>query len=896
MQHNTFSPVFICFLLSTVLLWNFTAMANDSFRSGTSPIELQNTVWKHVEQDTDGNFKFRQSIQSSDSNIISNGFIGLFSTEGTKIPVVVSGNSDLAIANWRMNLSSDFQLSFMLQTELGRRQITYTSSNKNTIEPKKSIFSFGLGSFASTGKWVSITRNLANDLKQVEPANRITAITFVFIKGRGEVANFNLNALKIRAPSEAPAPTTFASRTPQTPEASLTTTADISALESEEPELAAALPGRGGARRVLNLRSASAKKKQPLTIDGAITEAAWQSAEVADDFRVSEKRIFPSSKTEVKVLSDDENLYFAFKCFDDNPDLVTAIKTLRDGGLGTDDAVSVIIDSYKNHNTAAIYSLNARGTKDDQLPGSGNKKIQWKGDWRGAAKITGYGWSAEIAIPFNILKFSPDAESFGINFSRHQHRTLETSHWVKPTTDKQNYPLGFLAGFILPQAKTGRIWTMMPYVVAGKNTLNRDGEVKENSLHGGVTLRYEPLNNLTGLMEILPDFSQVESQISDIDFSYNEKEIDDTRTFFQEGSSNFEPDSEYFYSPRIPDFDVGVKTFMQNESNVLGILATGTEDGRQDFHARYRRNLPANAGLTLTAVHGNQDDTNASLLAAGIDKKYNSGIFFDLKGAWAQNEANESAAVSQSGKLLFGLSKNLWEVGVNSDYYAADYNPPTTFLKSDLPGTRSNGVYASIYKEGHGAIKEINGNVTYTNRNTLDGEEQNDGFYLSTDFEVLGKARLQLAYSDYDYRPLGGTPGVFANFTNNDKYLSTNLDFNIYSARFGYGGFAAEGELGGGDYRYLSGYIWFNPTTSTSLKVATEDLTSFGRFKQTTFSGGWDFSKNDGLLARLSKGEAYEQLRLAYRRKVISGMDVFLSFQKQNGVKDEYTGKFVWTF
>ena len=94
----------------------------------------------------------------------------------------------------------------------------------------------------------------------------------------------------------------------------------------------------------------------------------------------------------------------------------------------------------------------------------------------------------------------------------------------------------------------------------------------------------------------------------------------------------------------------------------------------------------------------------------------------------------------------------------------------------------------------------------------------------------------------------------------------------------------------------MSAYVWFNPTNSTNLKISTEDLTSFGRFKQTTVSGGWDFSSNDGVIARLSKGDSFEQLRLAYRRKVSSGIDVFLSFQKQTEVKDEYTGKFVWTF
>ncbi len=883
-------------LFSALLLWQINAVGDELVKNRT---DLQTGVWTHGTIRADGKLVKTGTTPINTDVITVNGVAGLIARSKNQPLQIVADNSEPVTASWRMKLSPGFQISFLLDTESGRRQISYTSSNSNSVDPAKNIYTFGLGPKSNTGRLQRIKSNLSDDLKRIEPANRIKAISLVLVKGNGEISGFTLNPHSssetvINQYSENHNNNNHnGTNDPLTP-ANQSQTEDL-ASDGKEPEIAAAIPGRAGARRVLNLRSASAVNKHELTIDGSITEAAWHTAEIANDFRVSEQRLSPSSDTEVRVLSDDKYLYFAFRCLDTNPELVTAIKTLRDGGLGTDDAISISIDSYKNHKNAAIYSVNAIGTKNDKLPG-GNRKIQWKGDWQSAVKKTDYGWSAEIAIPFEILKFSPDAESFGINFSRYQHRTQETSYWVKPTTEKQAVPFGLLAGFSLPQTKTSRVWTMMPYLVAGRNTVNRDGEVKDKSVHGGVTLRYEPLNNLTGLMEIFPDFSQVESQISDIDFSYNEKEVDDTRTFFQEGNSNFEPDSEYFYSPRIPDFDVGVKTFMQNDRNALGLLATTSDDGRRDFHARYRRNLPGNAGLTLSAVRGDQQESSASLIAAGIDKRFGSGIFFDIKNAWSENGLDESEQTAKSRKILFGLSKNSWEVGVNSDLYTADYNPPTALLRSDLPGTRANGVYASIYKEGYGLVKEINGNATYTSRDTLDGEEQSNGVYLSADFEVSGKTRLQFSYSDYDYRPLAEAPGVFQDTANNDRFWSTNLDFNIYSSRFGYGGFAADGTLGGGDYRYLSGYVWFNPTNSTNLKISTEDLTSFGRFRQTTISGGWDFSRNDGLITRFSKGDSFEQLRLAYRRKVSSGIDVFLSYQKQTEVKDEYAGKFVWTF
>lgn len=895
MLHKFIQVAFTVILICTGLF--STGLLAENFAALTPKAsQTPQAVWKLIGAESDHNLSLVNTNESGKPILQLDGTAGIFGHGGLKQNLVRVWEKDSVVTSWSMKMSSDYQFGFLLKTEFGQRQITYSSSNKNTRDGVKQIFGIGLGASTGIKTWADVKRNLSVDLQRFEPTNKIRAVEFVLIKSRGLVADFKLNSLSIQPHVMFSA----VDKTDQSPNVHANTIgrSELNHVTNEgaEPEIAAAIPGLVGGRRVLQLKNKSAKGKHSLTIDGSITESAWHTAEIANDFKVSEARLSPTAKTEVRVLSDDKYLYFAFRNFDDNPDLVTAIKTLRDGGLGTDDSVSVSIDSYKDHKTAVIYSLNAIGTKDDQLPGGGTKKVQWKGDWKGAAVRTDYGWAAEIAIPFDILKFSADADSFGVNFSRHQNRTLEKSYWVKPTTEKQSDPLGLLAGLNLPQSKTGRVWTLMPYVVAGKNIYNRDGELKDESLHGGLTVKYEPFNNLTGLLEFFPDFSQVESQISDIDFSYSEKEVDDQRTFFQEGNSYFESESEYFYSPRIPDFDLGAKTFMQNDKNVLGLLITGSDDGRRDLHAKYRRNLVGNAGVSLTAVSGVQNDSQASLLAAGFDKKFQSGVFFDAKTALSKDDLNDTNTSAQSHKVLLGLSQNLWEIGINSDYYSADYSPPTALLKSDLPGTRSNGVYGSVYREGAGLVKEINGNVTLTSRDTLEGEDQSDGLYVSTDFEVSGKARLQLSYSAYDYRPVSDTPGVFQDTVNNDKFWSGNLDFNIYSPRFGYGGFAADGSLGGGDYRYLSAYLWFNPTTNTSLKISSEDLESFGRFKQTTISGGWDLSKNDGLIARLAKGDSFEQLRLAYRRKVSSGMDVFISYQKQNEIDDEYTGKFLWTF
>ena len=76
----------------------------------------------------------------------------------------------------------------------------------------------------------------------------------------------------------------------------------------------------------------------------------------------------------------------------------------------------------------------------------------------------------------------------------------------------------------------------------------------------GIDARYQPRPDLTGLFSIAPDFSQIARQLTDLNFSYTEKLRPDPRPFFAEGRGFFGP-SDFFYSNRVPDFDVGGKLF-----------------------------------------------------------------------------------------------------------------------------------------------------------------------------------------------------------------------------------------------------------------------------------------------------------------------------------------------
>ncbi|MCC6038231.1 MAG: hypothetical protein LM632_08510, partial [Armatimonadetes bacterium] len=118
-------------------------------------------------------------------------------------------------------------------------------------------------------------------------------------------------------------------------------------------------------------------------------------------------------QTEVLICYDDVAVYIAFVCHDSQPHLIRAQQKKRGGGLWGDDLVSVNIDPL---NRPRIFSdeytfmVNPLGTQSEWVPGGAAAKIEWRGDWQAAAKITEKGWQVEIAIPPH---FSPSAKTEG---------------------------------------------------------------------------------------------------------------------------------------------------------------------------------------------------------------------------------------------------------------------------------------------------------------------------------------------------------------------------------------------------------------------------------------------------------------------------------------------------
>jgi len=632
-------------------------------------------------------------------------------------------------------------------------------------------------------------------------------------------------------------------------------------------------------------------------IDGKLDDEAWRNATVAKDFWVSLLSKPPSDQTEVLIQSDGINLYFGFRCYDSQPEAINAIKTRRDAGLGFDDHVSIELDSYRNFRTISTYSVSANGTQNDAIAGGRARKIEWKGDWKGAAARTEYGWSAEIAIPYSILNYHSDSSNFGVNFVRYQHRTEEKSHWADVTPQYKTEEMGQLKKLSLPTEAKKNAWTALPYVLAGVNIPNIKGDDREKLAYAGATIRYEPAPNLTAVVALHPDFSQIETQVTDIDFSYTEKFRPDTRPFFQEGSFYLGNDDNYFYSNRVPDFYAGGKFFTQQGRTQGGGFVTTAPDERWDGTVRVVQELDRLHSTSLMLVGTSRETLDNQLVVAQFDGRERSGLFYNADVAYTDTDKVDTIDTGSAYLGTLGWRSNYWSMSVFADHYDEEYFPANALSKQDIYGTESVNAVVGYYRQiGEGFFRSVSTNFSYTHRDTLDGRIQNYGTYVDGGVELNSpQVVISLSYYEADYRPIeNNMRGEFSDTLNDDYYWATDLNFNTRSNIFGYGAYYADGFLGGGDYRYVTGFIWVKPTVNTSLDIYSERLDNFGVFTQSIIKGGWDITPSDGIVLRYIDAEEGGYNRLAYRHTVRSGMDIFAVYDDDPFKEEQFSVKFVW--
>lgn len=325
------------------------------------------------------------------------------------------------------------------------------------------------------------------------------------------------------------------------------------------------------------------KCSTPIKVDGVLDEAGWEdAASVLLLYEYVPGDNLPAPvRTEFLVTYDDNNVYFGFRCDEPEPSAIRAYYVNRDT-IWSGDWVGVTLEAFNDGRRAYIFGCNPVGIQGDGMWETANPGLSfsWDGIWNAAARMHDWGYSIEMAVPFNQLNFerSEDDQIWAITAERCYPRVAWRVMGMFRLTDRNLsrwlFMLPKFKGF--KGASPGRNIEINPTLTAAQ-TDSKDRLPAEDFTRTrkdadlGLTARWGITPNLTTVFTANPDFSQVEADALQLDINepfalfYPEK-----RPFFTEGADFFSTKLKVLHTRTLREPEWGLKFAGKGGANTLG--------------------------------------------------------------------------------------------------------------------------------------------------------------------------------------------------------------------------------------------------------------------------------------------------------------------------------------
>ncbi|HWP85655.1 MAG TPA: DUF5916 domain-containing protein, partial [Terriglobia bacterium] len=285
----------------------------------------------------------------------------------------------------------------------------------------------------------------------------------------------------------------------------------------------------------------------PIVIDGKFDEKSWELAPVISNLvqRDPVEGAEPTERTEIRVLYDSQQIYFAVICYDSDPSGIVATELRRDDDMETDDIFEIMLDTFHDHRNGYRFRVNPLGTRQDQFVGNEgeSRNNNWDEQWDASARITPEGWVAEIAIPFKAVRFAGDnGATWGLNFHRTIMRKNEEIFWAGYTrgyTFTKISGSGHLEGL---SGIEGFRYRIKPYISGTALRSPAPGGGAATGYRGQIGLedaKYLLTPDLALDLTINPDFAQADVDQAQVNLTRFSLFFPEKREFFQEGSGIF---------------------------------------------------------------------------------------------------------------------------------------------------------------------------------------------------------------------------------------------------------------------------------------------------------------------------------------------------------------------
>ena len=147
-------------------------------------------------------------------------------------------------------------------------------------------------------------------------------------------------------------------------------------------------------------------------IDGRIDDEEWAGATLIDRPFFQFQPDFGQDsefRTIVRIAQTDTSLLIAVEAMDPDMERLSAARTQRDGGLGGDDSIQLMLDTFGDGRTAYSFQVNALGTQEDERIADNGRTVddRWDAAWSTATLRLDDRWAVEMEIPFSVRATHP---------------------------------------------------------------------------------------------------------------------------------------------------------------------------------------------------------------------------------------------------------------------------------------------------------------------------------------------------------------------------------------------------------------------------------------------------------------------------------------------------------
>ncbi|RDB03160.1 DUF5916 domain-containing protein [Runella aurantiaca] len=477
-----------------------------------------------------------------------------------------------------------------------------------------------------------------------------------------------------------------------------------------------------------------------LRIDGLMNDAEWKQAKPSADFTQIEpfQGKSPSHATEVRVLYNRNYLYLGVFSRDSlGKKAIRATDFKRDFNARQHDFMGVVFDGFNDKRNAMALITNPYGVQRDLLSFDDiYYDIDWDGLWRVRTSRSDSGWVAEIAIPWQTLRYPKTeavSQDWGFNVYRNRRLSNEQtafSPYPRSFTAMRMEYAGVLKNLQPPPPKPNV--RIQPYFLTSYDHYkNFDPSIKpeDTNFKLGGELKWAINPNAVLDLTTNTDFAQADADRQVNNVTRFSVFFPERRPFFLENASLFGvgvgPSEDLaggtmrvqpFFSRRIGlddngnpiPIDVGGRFVYRSLKRNFGAILMrqrGVEDtpATNFFVGRFSENFGKQNRIGgLVTIKNRPDGSNVTSTLDG---------FFRLNASHSINAMVVHSASTGTGKQGFSgfaqyyYTTNQWKMWWTQSIVTKDFNPEMGFVsRTDVIGT-TPGIF--FYNRGKWLPKKL---------------------------------------------------------------------------------------------------------------------------------------------------------------------------------------------